>query len=124
MRHPKGPARIIVTIPIRTVSEANRPRGEHWGTKNKRVKSQRKAVWAILFNESIREAEEYRVTITRIAPRALDTDNAVSSCKATRDETAKWLGRDDAPSSGIEWVYSQRKGKPKQYAVEIEVEAL
>jgi hypothetical protein len=122
MRHPLGPDRIIVTIPIQLVSEANSR--DHHMAKHRRVKSQRKAVWAMLFNELIREVEKYRVTLTRIAPRLLDTDNRNSSMKAVRDETAKWLGRDDAPSSGIEWVYDQRKGEPRQYAVEIEVEAL
>jgi hypothetical protein len=62
------------------------------------------------------------ITLTRIAPRKLDTDNLVSACKGVRDGIADTLGVDDGDER-ITWKYAQRKGKPKQYAVEVEVES-
>lgn len=120
-KHECGPDRLTVRVPIRVKSEANQR--EHHMVKARRVKGHRRAVWAILYNESVRESQKYRVTFTRIAPRKLDDDNLTSAFKACRDETAKWLGMDDAPGSGIEWCYTQTIGEPKQYAIEIIIEA-
>lgn len=63
------------------------------------------------------------VTITRVAPRALDDDNLAYAAKAIRDGIADALGvRDNDPR--VSWRYEQRKPergcKP---AVEIRVEA-
>lgn len=121
-KHPSGPDRVIVTLPLRLVNSANTR--EHWGKRAKRTKGERVAVWVMLRHESICESTHYGVTITRIAPRAFDSDGMAISAKGVRDEVAAWLGMDDAPDSGIAWEYAQRKGEPKQYAVEIEVEAL
>lgn len=115
---------MTITVPIRTVSEANLR--EHWAAKARRVKRHRTAV-ALALSTYRRppKAMHYFVTITRIAPRDLDTDNLASSLKATRDEIAAWIGLDDAPGSGIEWSYCQRRGElKKQYAVEIRIVAL
>lgn len=58
------------------------------------------------------------VSLVRVAPRAFDEgDNLPIAFKAIRDEIAKLLGRDDNPKSGIEWVYSQCKGHPKEHAI-------
>lgn len=109
-------------IPIRTVSEPNQSRHEHWATKKRRVDTQRKATRAVCFE--LRPAEgELEVQLTRISPRQLDTDNLAGSMKAIRDEIAALLGRDDNPDAGIEWIYDQRRGKPKQYAVAVAVRA-
>lgn len=111
-----------ITIPgLRLVSEANTT--GHWRTKAKRVKSQRRMAWANLRMCGVSSFDgPIAVTITRIAPRALDTDNLASSAKAVRDEIAAWLGRDDGPKSGIVWSVEQRRGEPKTYAVEIRIE--
>ncbi|MBE0568400.1 MAG: hypothetical protein IH577_01830 [Deltaproteobacteria bacterium] len=61
------------------------------------------------------------VTLTRIAPRALDTDNLASGLKAIRDGVADALEIDDG-SSLIEWRYAQEKGKPGEYAVRVEIQ--
>lgn len=60
------------------------------------------------------------VFLTRIAPRKLDSDNLAASFKHVRDEVARWLGVDDGIESVV-WHYAQRQGKPKEYAVMIEV---
>ena len=60
------------------------------------------------------------VTLTRIAPRALDDDNLRGALKACRDGVADWLAIDDRDPR-VRWEYAQRKGKPGQYAVAVEV---
>lgn len=102
----------------------------HWRVKAKRVKAQREAVrWACathlagwMLAAGVRDS--YAITLTRIAPKKLDSDNLQGSFKAVRDEVAALLGIDDG-SEALSWRYLQRKGsKPYEYAVEIEVEAV
>jgi hypothetical protein len=63
------------------------------------------------------------ITLTRIAPRALDSDNLASGLKAARDGVADALGVDDG-SSRIEWRYAQQRGKAGEYAVRVEIQAV
>lgn len=121
-----------LTIPIRTISEANRSRHEHWATTAKRVKAQRaavamawraRAIWArgFAYAEPRRSVQlPAIVTLTRIAPRALDDDNLARSFKAVRDQLAAEMGIDDRDPR-VSWRYAQRRGKPKEYAVEIAI---
>ena len=60
------------------------------------------------------------VTLTRIAPRALDGDNLQGAFKAMRDEVAKWIGVPDNHPS-VTWEYGQRRGGVGEYAVSIVV---
>jgi hypothetical protein len=63
------------------------------------------------------------VTLTRIAPRRLDSDNLQGGCKAARDEVAAWLGVDDADPR-VEWRYEQSKAlgvRVARYALRIDV---
>lgn len=61
--------------------------------------------------------------MTRVAPsKGLDFDNLVSSAKACRDGIADALGVDDADAR-VTWHYAQRRGKPREYAVEVRVVA-
>lgn len=107
------------TIPIRTYSEANKK--EHWAVKAKRVKNQRAAVaWAWPFRNAFSPLWDLQATLTRIAPRELDGDNLQRSFKAVRDEVAKQLGIDDRDKR-VTWAYAQRKGKVKEYGVEIQI---
>lgn len=113
---------LTVILPIKTISEANRSREEHWGTRTKRKNSQKGIVKFGLYNRrvAIRGHEAYTVTLTRIAPRVLDGDNLQRSFKAVRDQVAEEIGIDDG-SNRIAWFYAQEKGKPKEYAVRIEI---
>lgn len=129
---------IVVKLPIRTVSEANSH--EHWRKRAKRAKRQRHAAkagtWAgaakfapfraVAFDngELICRANIVPVVviITRIAPRDLDSDNLAGSQKHVRDGIADALGIDDRDPR-VEWLYAQRRGAPKEYAVEIEIRA-
>ena len=60
------------------------------------------------------------ITITRVAPRALDSDNLAISAKSVRDGIADWLGVDDGDKR-LTWRYEQRRGRPKEYAAEVAV---
>lgn len=62
-----------------------------------------------------------QVTLTRIAPRALDDDNLRGALKATRDGVADALGIDDRDAR-VEWRYTQERGNPRTYAVRVTVE--
>lgn len=111
---------MTLTIPLRLDSSANLR--EHWAAKAKRVKYQRQVVAWVLGNRP-RPALPVEVTLTRVAPRALDGDNLQGAFKAPRDEIARWFGvADNHP--GIVWRYAQRRDGVGVYAVEVRVAAL
>ena len=65
------------------------------------------------------------VTMTRIAPRALDSgDNNRAGFKGIRDSIAKALGLDDGPDSPITWVYDQERGGVREYAARVEIKGM
>ena len=113
-----------ITLPIKTVPESNRR--EHWAQKHRRTSAQRMIAYNILRAEiNAAKVKCSEITLTRIAPRELDDDNLATSFKAVRDGVADWLcgkykkGNDRIP--GLQWKYSQRRGTPKHYAVEVEI---
>jgi hypothetical protein len=105
---------IRIEVPLTLPSVANMR--EHWSAKARRVKAQRLAVaWclkAALLTDLVGRVAGHRVavTLTRVAPRKLDSDNLVSACKACRDQVAEYLGVDDGDSR-VTWRYGQLKGK-------------
>lgn len=114
---------IRVTIPLRTVSEANSH--EHWRVRQKRAKGQRHT--AELVVRTAGSAFEDRtvrlpltVTLTRIAPRSLDSDNLAGSQKHVRDGIADALGINDR-DPGVTWTYAQERGAKGYYGVRIEI---
>ena len=115
---------IEVFLPVRTCSEANLR--EHWAKRARRVRKQRQAA-RLLVRAANNRADisalsgPITVTLTRLAPRGLDSDNLSSSLKAVRDGVADALGIDDG-CSRIEWRYTQRKGQPREYAVLVEIQ--
>lgn len=80
---------------------------EHWAARARRVAKERMMVRLALSVQS-RPKLPLLVTLTRCAPRQLDSDNAVGALKAVRDEVAAWLGVDDRDER-IEWVVAQSK---------------
>lgn len=107
---------------LKLVSEANAH--EFWRARQKRAKSQRETgllhMKAAMGRRSW-DGSPLVVTITRIAPRELDSDNAVGSAKHLRDSIADALGVDDRDKR-ITWVIEQRKGGVREYAAEVRVE--
>lgn len=116
---------ITLLVRTRTVSELNRR--EHWSSRSRRARAQRRAVAeqlmrAGLFAPSCKVRQLVTaVRMTRIAPRRLDSDNLQGSMKHVRDEIAYWLnGGDDSDGCGISWEpVEQRRGVPREYAVEV-----
>ncbi len=97
---------ISFTVPVQAPSASNLR--EHWAVRAKRVDKQKVAtrakcpVWAY--------GPLLIVTLTRVAPRALDDDNLRGALKAYRDGVAMWLRIDDA-SPLVKWEYAQAKGE-------------
>jgi hypothetical protein len=93
----------------------------HWSARAKRNKTERAIVRAALAHrQDLRcTLPPTTCTLTRIAPRALDDDNLAGAFKSIRDEVAYFWGVDDGPKGPISWHYTQRKGAPKQYGIEI-----
>lgn len=114
-----------ITVPIRTVSEANAH--EHWRARQRRAKEQR-TFTAMACRSGMRfDARAFRVTtatmtvrLVRVAPGTLDSDNLAGSQKHVRDGIADWLGIDDG-SPRITWEYAQEHGPKGFYGVRIEV---
>lgn len=107
---------IVLQLPIKTVSESNS--SEHWSTKHKRHKNQKKWVRIVWYKEGKPKIDlPCKVKLTRISPRTLDSDNLQGSLKWIRDAISEIIipntlaGRaDDHPE--ISWEYDQQKGKP------------
>ena len=111
---------ITTTLPIKITSPANGSHG-HWSADAKRRKDQRTIVkWHM--RQFAPVPLPVVVTLTRIGVRDLDDDNLAAGFKSVRDEVAAWLGCGDSKRDPITWVYAQRRGDPKQYAITIKVE--
>lgn len=112
---------LSVTIPVRTVSETNAH--EHWRTRQKRAK-QHRGITSLLLRSAIGKppSTPLLVTMTRIAPRRLDSDNLAASCKHVRDGVADFLGVNDGDESKVRWSYAQRRVTTNFYAVEIVID--
>lgn len=112
---------LTVTIPIRTKSELNQR--EHWSKRHKRLSGHRKTVAMVLRSKafvSLASFSSFVVTLTRIAPRELDDDNLRGAIKGCRDGVADFLGLDDRDPR-VRWEYGQRRGRVREYAVEVNV---
>ena len=109
-----------VYLPIRTWSEANAR--VHWGKRARRARKQRDAARMLvrMAGADVEGLGTITVTLTRIAPRALDSDNLSSALKAVRDGIADALGLDDGDSR-LDWRYAQHCGTPGEYSVLVEI---
>jgi hypothetical protein len=127
VRWPGDHAEVVVTLPLKTVSEMNMR--EHWAPKSRRAAQARMiAKWscsAPLCHLREGLAKGYTagvvVTLTRIAPRALDDDNLRSALKAVRDGVTDALGLACDRDARLTWAYAQERGRPKEYAVRVVV---
>lgn len=114
-----------VTIPIKTVSEANAR--DHWATRAKRTRTIRTtcalACGAPLakYREGLAKGHVQRlhVRIVRVAPRELDGDNLQSATKGARDGIADALDLQSDRDPRVTWHYHQRKSSKGMYAVEV-----
>lgn len=111
----------LVYIPLRTVSALNAR--EHWSKRHRRVKQERIAVAAYVRDlPTLGAAQAARITLTRIAPRPLDGhDNLAGALKAVADELTERLGCKNDRDKRLSWAYDQRRGRVREYAVQVTV---
>jgi hypothetical protein len=110
-------------LPLKIETAANK--WEHWTKSRLRKKNYLQCLFTIR-PEVIQIQPPVVISLTRIAPRALDYDNLLHAFKSIRDDITKWIFPDKPRGQGdercgIEFIYSQEKGEPKQYAIRIDV---
>jgi len=114
---------IVVTIPgLRLVSESNQR--EHHMARARRVMHQRDIACMCTRVPIVREKPQLPlvVTLTRIAPRALDAhDNLRASFKAVADGVTDALGLKTDRVEGLSFEYAQARGKAREYGVRVEI---
>lgn len=111
-----APPRVVVEILGLAPKSPNRR--EHYLTKARRVRRERRTVREAL-KPFAPVPPPWRVVLVRVAPRLLDDDNATASMKAVRDTVAEWLHVDDGDTSRVRFVVEQERGP---YAVRVAVE--
>lgn len=112
------------TVPIRIESEMNKR--EHWSVRRKRFTEHKACVSYAWPKPRYRDYGDgpLLVTLTRIGPRKLDSDNLASGFKAVRDEIARIVGVDDGDEERLIFRYRQERGKPREYGAHIRIEPL
>ncbi len=116
-------------IPLHTISETQGRGNSRLAAilKSRRVKQQRSETFLHLLGTWGRRLppRPWEITLTRIAPRALDGDNLQAALKACRDGVADWLagtyGQGQDRQAGLTWHYAQARGQPHEYAVEVRI---
>lgn len=111
---------ISARVYVKLVSEANSH--QHWRHRQRRAKLQRAMAKTALGADIKGPPPPYVITLTRIGPRKLDSDNLAGSAKAVRDGVADWLGIDDGDSR-LTWEYQQRSEGAGVYACEVSIAA-
>ena len=101
------PGVYMFQLPLRLMSEANL-RG-NWRKHRDRHATHRRLGAVYMRLCELDRAAIKTVMIARLAPRMLDSDNAVGSAKSLRDGIADWIGRGDGHDCGIEWIVVQEK---------------
>lgn len=108
-------------IGLRLESTANLR--EPWQRRAKRAQEHRffgRALGKAAGARPLAPGERATITITRVAPRALDDDNLASCAKAVRDGVADALGVPDNDRR-LSWAYAQRRGATREYGVEVAI---
>ena len=114
--HRDGPRVTVVAKGLRLDATPNAR--AHWSATAAKRARERAVIGAALARVT-RPAGPWRVTITRVGPRAMDDDNRTASAKGCRDAIAAWLGIDD----GDERVAWEVRGEvARGYAVRVQIE--
>jgi hypothetical protein len=101
---------------------------ECWPAKARRVKRQRQQAFLLArYGVGLTLAADVQacggtITLTRCAPRKLDSDNLAGSLKATRDGIASALGVNDGDER-IAWRYEQEKCRDGEQQIHVTIEA-
>lgn len=110
---------MVITVPIRTVMGQNAR--EHWGSRARRVKSEKEATWLCLHGKP-KPAIPCEVVLTRLSPNKCDDDNLEGALKSVRDAIAIWLGVDDGDER-VKYRYAQLRtvrNRPNSHSVAIQ----
>lgn len=133
--HPRATADVsshrvcVVTIPVKTTNPNNGSQG--WSrnaafAKARRRKTQRLSAELHVRSALGRTAPTFPlvVTVTRVAPsQGLDPhDGLGAALKGCIDGIADALGLTNDRDPRVTWRLDQRRGKPKEYAVEVAIE--
>ena len=115
-----------LTIPGVELRSLNRDlRGTSMGARMaaaSRAKSQRTGATTMCWAKfGAPPAPPLTITITRVAPAELDTDNLAASAKHVRDGVSDWLGINDKDKR-LQWRYEQEKQGKGVYGVKIRVQ--
>lgn len=114
--HRDGPRVTVVAKGLRLDATPNAR--AHWtATATKRAR-ERQVIGAALARV-VPPAGPWRVTITRVGPRAMDDDNRTASAKGVRDALAAWLGIDDGDERA---AWEVRGEVARGYAVRVQIE--
>ena len=101
---------VVTTLPFRVRSLNTR---EHLQVKARRVAHERGvtrlAMAAPCAQYRTRPPEQLTITLTRVGPRPMDSDNSIGALKAVRDGVADALSLDDGDPK-LTWEYRQEKG--------------
>jgi len=110
-------ARVEVLVPVRTVSEANVR--QHWRHRKRRASEHRLVTAALLRAQRARPELPVVVTLTRIGPKKIDSDNCWGALKHVRDGVADVYGVDDGDGR-YAWRCEQEVFR--EYGVRVEIE--
>lgn len=112
-----------ITFPLVTCSEANTR--EHWTKSAKRHAIQKQITKVFLLGNKIPTKLPVKITLCRLSPRTLDSDNLQMALKYIRDSIADYFipglqaGRAD-DNKGFSWNYAQEKSKMKGVRITFE----
>jgi hypothetical protein len=110
----------VVIVHVHTVNPLNRR--EHWAARAKRAREARQATFYSLKAAKAPHSLPCVVTVTRVAPRALDGhDGLPASLKGVVDGVTDYLLVKSDADPRIEWKYAQRQGGVREYAAEVEI---
>jgi hypothetical protein len=110
------------------VSEANNR--DHWSVKRKRQNLVNMMLRPHVIIAKDRVKLPCKITMIRVSPRKLDEDNNIFNFKGIRDFIADQLipdlapGRADDDRTLLHFDYGQKKGVPKEYAIEIIIQSI
>jgi len=119
-------AKTVLKVRMTLISEANNH--EYWRKKYVRNKKHKNSVRRVWLSKRPTIRLPCKVSLTRIGPRLLDSDNLAYAFKAVRDELGDLIipglapGRADGEGMGIEWFYKQEKSTNNINWIIVEIE--
>ena len=108
---------VILFMPLRLINTTNIR--EHWTARSRRAAQHRAWVHELMRGKAV-PPFPWRVRITRIGKREMDSDSVPASAKSIRDGVADMAGVDDGDTR---WIWEYDQSIAKEYAVRVEIYA-